>query len=463
MDETNLDQFTFPLDENEELNALVLTNLLNTGVEEALSKLSPAELIQLEKNVQKLKRQKNTTGAGPGRPPKLGGSASGAGRKRPREESDGGLDELYGGDARSRPSGGQYMNLPASTPQTEFRDSIEWLHFTYSTKGHVQEYCIRVDIDELHLDEIPEDFKNDNCVYPRALVGREAYTGNRWDYETSVNDVAWKLTWRNPQILCGKRGLIQRAVDSYRNRTSENRSRRVMRQEKLSAQGIIPRPRRPDLEERSMGPKTLTIPYTDKDGAPQKVKIRVDVESVNLTEIDDEFRRNNCVYPAAFTDRDAYTAGDGRWEYEAACNELAWRLAWLNAAKIAGRRNLLQKAVDAYQTRIEASERARRSLRGRAGSMQAASYQAAMDQQAAAMAAAGYGMLMPEQFDPEAYYGKNDEFDQMVASTLQQALTEQGAGSLMMHHNPYAMHHADEDEEHHPQTMSTAELLGPHH
>lgn len=463
MDETNLDQFTFPLDENEELNALVLTNLLNTGVEEALSKLSPAELIQLEKNVQKLKRQKNTTGAGPGRPPKAAGAS--AGRKRPREESESGsLDDIYG-DARNRPSGGQYMNLPASTPQVEFRDNIEWLHFTYSTKGHVQEYCIRVDIDDLHLDEIPEDFKNDNCVYPRALVPRDTYTGNRWDYETSVNDVAWKLTWRNPQILCGKRGLIQRAVDSYRNRTSENRSRRVMRQEKLSAQGIIPR-RRMDIEDvRAPGPKSLTIPYTDKDGAAQKVKIRVDVELVNLTEIDDEFRRNNCVYPTAFTDRDAYTVGDGRWEYENACNELAWRLAWLNAAKIAGRRNLLQKAVDAYQTRIEASERARRSLRGRQGSIQANSLQHVMDQQAAAMAAAGYGMVMPEQFDPEAYYGKNDEFDQMVASTLQQALHEQGAGSLMMHHNPYAgLHHDDEDEdEHHPQTMSTAELLGPHH
>ena len=38
------------------------STLLNSGVEEALSNLSPAKLIQLEKNVQKLKKQKSTTG-----------------------------------------------------------------------------------------------------------------------------------------------------------------------------------------------------------------------------------------------------------------------------------------------------------------------------------------------------------------------------------------------------------------
>ena len=62
MDEnSNLDQLTLRLDDNEELNALTLTTLLNSGVEEALSNLSPAQLIQLEKNVQKLKKQKTTT------------------------------------------------------------------------------------------------------------------------------------------------------------------------------------------------------------------------------------------------------------------------------------------------------------------------------------------------------------------------------------------------------------------
>lgn len=443
MDGNNLDQLNFPLDENEELDALALTNLLNSGVEELLANLSPAELIQLEKNVQKLKRTKNPAVV-PGRvsKPASGGASSSAGKKRRLESDD---EALYDLSRAQRPSGGQYMNLPASTPQIEFRDAIEWLHFTYSTKGHVQEYCIRVDVDDLTLEEIPEDFKNENCVYPRALVPKEMYTGNRWEYESNVNDIAWKLTWRNPSILCGKRGLIQRAVDSYRNRTSENRSRRVMRQEKLSTQGVTHRRRPSDASDvPAAGPKTLTIPYTDKEGSQNKVKIRVDIEMVDVNEIDADFRKNNCVYPQAFTDRSAYSTSDGRWEYENACNELAWKLAWLNAPKIAGRRNLLQKAVDAYQTRIEASERARRSMR-RPGMMQQHDY--------ATMAALG----MDQTHFDEAYYGKSEEFSQMVANTLQQALNEQGAaGPLMMAHHLGE----DDDDEERPQIVSTAELLG---
>lgn len=257
--------------------------------------------------------------------------------------------------------------------------------------------------------------------------------------------------------MCGKRGLIQRAVDSYRNRTSENRSRRVMRQEKMVVQGVPQRRRTP--EEIPAGPKTLTIPYTDKDGLQQKVKIRVDVEVVDVEEIDMEFRRNNCVYPAALNDRGAYMPGDGRWEYETACNELAWKLAWINSAKISGRRNLLQKAVDAYQTRIEASERARRSMR-RAMPQQQPDY--------AAMAAMGALGIDPTVHFDEAYYGKSEEFSQMVASTLQQALSEQGggpnAGGIMMTHHLGAHDDDDDedDEDERPQVVSTAELLGPH-
>ena len=58
-DNSGLDHLTLRLDENDEINAITLTNLFNSGVEEALSNLSPAQLIQLEKNVQKLKKQKN--------------------------------------------------------------------------------------------------------------------------------------------------------------------------------------------------------------------------------------------------------------------------------------------------------------------------------------------------------------------------------------------------------------------
>ncbi|KAI8062511.1 hypothetical protein BC940DRAFT_308808 [Gongronella butleri] len=78
------------------------------------------------------------------------------------------------------------------------------------------------------------DFRLQNAIYPRANVDKEEYDGNRWNYETSCNELGWKLCWLNRDQLFGKRGLIQRAVDSYRNRHAELRSRRVTRQEKVA-------------------------------------------------------------------------------------------------------------------------------------------------------------------------------------------------------------------------------------
>lgn len=347
-DGSGLDHLTLRLDENDEINAITLTNLLNSGVEEALSNLSPAQLIQLEKNVQKLKKQKNPITPSRSKRPEIGSStpASFVEKKRKTESS------------ASRNTGGQYMNLPASAPHVELRNGVEWLYFTYSTKGHVQEYCIRIDIDDLSLDDIPSDFKQDNCVYPRALVGKDSYSGNRFEYESSVNGLAWRLTWLNADSLAGKRGLIQRAVDSYRNRTPESRSRRVLRQQKLQ-EGVLRRRStaatdmlspNDDLARYSGNPKTITFQYTSKTGETLRTKLRVDIDSVDINQISDDFKKLNCVYLQSF--EEGFGRGS-RYEYEAACNEIAWKLAFLNSAKLANQPNILQKAVDAYRTRFE--------------------------------------------------------------------------------------------------------------
>lgn len=433
MEETNLDQFTLKLDDNEELNAEKLMILLNSGVEEALSSLSPEQLMQLERNVQKLKRQK-TPSAGPAK-----SSKGSAGRKRYLAEEELGPADQVDGDYEGSPEScyrknrniAAHMNLPASAPQVEFREGIEWLHFSYSTKG-VSDYCIRADIEDLSLDDIPEDFKTENCVYPRALVPRETYIGNRWEYETNVNDVAWKLCWKNPEVLCGKRGLIQRAVDSYRNRATESRSRRVMRQDKMTTSGITPRRRSTshsssaetvyssNCSQGGANSRSLSISYTDKDGQPQKIKIFVDVEAVDTAELSPEFKNANCLYPQALDDPDSSFA-EGRWEYESACNELGYKLAWLNASKISGRRNLLQKAVDAYQSRIEASERARQSIRRVIGSA------ATCSTNVLPMGGMMYNHHQPLG-SPHDQLDKNEEFSQLVAHTLQQALNQHVQG-----------------------------------
>jgi hypothetical protein len=464
-----MDELSLRLDDNEELNALTLTTLLN---------LSPSQLIQLEQDVQELKKQKTPTAFG--MPTMLHQSTRKSGSKK-RQSQD--ADEVF--YERPRPTGGQYMNLPASTPQVEFAEGIEWLVFTYSTKGHIQEYHIRADIEILGIDEIPDDFKAENCVYPRALVPREAYVGNRYDYEVAVNEIAWKLCWRNPEVLCGKRGLIQRAVDSYRNRTPENRSRRVMRQEKLHTnapyakrpQGV---PGMPMPFIRVPGPKTLTLQYADREGELTKIKIRVDIEGVDLAQVDDDFRANNAIFPQALVGGPDYTPE--RWEYETICNELGWKLAWLNSAKLAGKPALLAKAVEAYQSRVEAAERAR---------------QAVLYHHQQALGHAGYDPSMFYEQGPDDKGGEG--FSHMVAQAMQQAMAHglpMEAGEEhhyhpddpnavfhyqhvdfgdhhIIHHQPegedHLQHHREHEEADKPsggeefKTVSTAELIRSKH
>ncbi|CAG8701019.1 18722_t:CDS:2, partial [Racocetra fulgida] len=110
--------------------------------------------------------------------------------------------------------------LPATDPIIEEFEGVQWVVFTYSVKGNNKEYRIRIDVDKVNLDEIDEQFRHDNCLYPRANCTEDKYQG-------------WKLAWLNQEEISGRRGLLQRAVDSFRNRDPSLRSRRVVRNEKI--------------------------------------------------------------------------------------------------------------------------------------------------------------------------------------------------------------------------------------
>lgn len=266
------------------------------------------------------------------------------------------------------------LNLPASSPYTNVRDGIEWLIFTYSTKGAIQEYQIRVNIDTIDAENLPEEFRRENCVYPRAVGLRSTYSGNRYEYESTVNDLAWRLTWLNHDILSGKRGLIQRAVDSYRNRFQESRSRRVIRQEKIM-NGTLRRradneiyhnhhlnytphilPERPSTcsphfqhhtaaglsPESALSPIFVTnIAYNDKKDRHVTARIRMDIDSVDCSLLDWTFRHQNTIFPL-----------DSVSSFELSINEIACKLAFLNTSKLAGKRFALIAAVDAFRERF---------------------------------------------------------------------------------------------------------------
>lgn len=129
--------------------------------------------------------------------------------------------------------------IPASTPTLVRRDErgIEWIAFEYSKERVKSTYTIRCDIETIDISYLSNDFKKENCIYPRATVPPSEYTGNRQKYETECNCIGWCLSHLNP-ALRGQRGLIQRAVDSWRNTNADPsfRSRRVKRMSKRQAQ-----------------------------------------------------------------------------------------------------------------------------------------------------------------------------------------------------------------------------------
>lgn len=127
--------------------------------------------------------------------------------------------------------------IPATTPLVVKQDNngVQWIAFEYSRDRVKMEYTIRCDVESVNVDNLSPEFKTENCVYPRACCSRDQYRGNRLVYETECNTVGWALAELNAPLR-GKRGLIQRAVDSWRNSNQDPRlrSRRVRRMAKIN-------------------------------------------------------------------------------------------------------------------------------------------------------------------------------------------------------------------------------------
>ncbi|KAG1145210.1 hypothetical protein G6F37_010949 [Rhizopus arrhizus] len=266
-------------------------------------------------------------------------------------------------------------------PVAEVKDGVEWVSFVYSHNRTLKRYSIRTDIQNVVLEAVDDKFKAENCVYPRANLPKEIYKGNRWAYETECNDLGWKLAWLNKEEIAGKRGLIQRAVDSYRNRYPSMRSRRVARQEKLMNGTLRKRKNREEEEENAVTtpvmsvirpPQTLEAAIVKPSHQPKTIaiddlvnntryRIKINIETISLDEISMEFRRQNCPFPRAIhADPNLYIGGHQRWILDNMLNELSWKLAYLNPRILAGKKNLLQRALDVYRTKFMPSLQPRR-------------------------------------------------------------------------------------------------------
>ncbi|KAI9484094.1 MAG: hypothetical protein EXX96DRAFT_520950 [Benjaminiella poitrasii] len=272
----------------------------------------------------------------------------------------------------------------ANEPTSEVKDGVEWVSFVYSHNRTLKRYSIRTDIKNVALNAVDDKFKTENCVYPRANLPKESYKGNRWAYETECNDLGWKLAWLNKTEIAGKRGLIQRAVDSYRNRYPSMRSRRVARQEKLLNGTLRKRKNREGGGSDASGVSTTTsqiaailsnsanqpllssldVATTKPVHQPKTIaiddvvtnaryRIKINIETVSLDEIPEDFRLQNCPFPKAMNmGPEDYIGGQTRWNEDTICNEICWKLAYLNPKILSGKKSLLQRALDIYRTKF---------------------------------------------------------------------------------------------------------------
>ena len=126
--------------------------------------------------------------------------------------------------------------IPATQPVVTQKgpDGQRVIQFEYSRDRVKVMYDIECNIESVDTSKLPAEFKETNAVYPKARV-KEVYRGNRWEYEARCNEIGWALAELNPPIR-GKRGVIQRAVDSLRNcsHDPQQRSRRVRRLQKIT-------------------------------------------------------------------------------------------------------------------------------------------------------------------------------------------------------------------------------------
>ena len=253
------------------------------------------------------------------------------------------------------------VNLPASQPYIKIVDGEERLAFKYNTKIsesalnsmpkdtiEENEFCVRFDLDSVDITKLNEKFKADNCVYPRANVPYERYQGNRWNYETECNKLAWQFVSLNPVLLYGKKGLIQRAVDSYRNICKTSKGSKYFKDEVFNG----------DIEKRKLHasvPLSGQIEYIIR-GVVKKCKIQLAIDNINIDKIPVEFITKYSVMPEDFEPEDF---GKTIYKFKNKDNELAVKLAFLNVEnstfqnviKQLGITSALKLAVNLYKTK----------------------------------------------------------------------------------------------------------------
>ncbi|KAG0222726.1 hypothetical protein BGW42_006348, partial [Actinomortierella wolfii] len=95
-------------------------------------------------------------------------------------------------------------------------------------------------------------------------------------------------------------------------------------------------------------------------GKTVKLELNSDIDHVLVESLPTEFKSANSVFPRAYITEDAdideatiqWTMFGIRQAEESLLNEIGWKLCWVNQDKLAGKKLLLQQALDAYRRKF---------------------------------------------------------------------------------------------------------------
>lgn len=67
-------------------------------------------------------------------------------------------------------------------------NGVRLIAFGYKRK-QINSTYIRCDVESVNTDSLPQDFRNENCLYPKACCAKDSYKGHRFGYENGCNTV----------------------------------------------------------------------------------------------------------------------------------------------------------------------------------------------------------------------------------------------------------------------------------
>ncbi|KAJ9051218.1 hypothetical protein DSO57_1006759 [Entomophthora muscae] len=212
-----------------------------------------------------------------------------------------------------------------------------WMQF--KAKGSDISHHVCVDIDLCHTEQelIAAEFSVANSLISNPVT----------QAEKDLNLLGLRLAFLNPDVLANNKPLLQEATNAFQMYFPGMFS---FQMGDFNPSGLLSSSSQPLSNNNSVGLNGAMVVNVHANGISTCLFLRADLESVNLDNLTEDFKKENCVFPHAFEQSSKGVLGDKpRLEIENVFNEWGWKLAFLNPVDLAGNLPRLQCALDTYR------------------------------------------------------------------------------------------------------------------